>query len=132
MKVVMRIVKIFLETCCEGENHQIEAICRSIFPLSSIVATLEDKDIAQIDKGPYLHFMLSSYLITASSAIEIGADKLATELSNVFKALRQIAEKEIDHYFKGNNTSITRSQSEFVYDFFIPVLARLARRHFPF
>ena len=130
----LNLVKLISATC-EGENRQIEAMCRSIFTLDELIETMSldaspgsDK-VPNINKGPYIAFFLWAYLNTGSSTVEIGTDKLSSE-SRVFHAFAEIATQEVAEYVH-HIDELTQDQCEFVYDIFIPAAAKLVEDHFP-
>ena len=128
----LHLVKLMAATC-EGENRQIEAMCRSIFTLEELMETIAldgspgEDNVAHISKGPYIAFFLWAYLNAGSSSVEIGTDKLHSE-PKVFASFGNIASEEVAAY--GNNR-LTDAQSEFVYDIFIPCTSKLVEHHFP-
>ena len=133
----LNLVKLLAATC-EGENRQIEAMCRSIFTLDELLETIgtppksiaPDTPIPHIHKGPYIAFLLWSYLNTGSTPVEVGTDKLAGRV-DLFKALNIISEDEIAKNYFVSMTYISEGQAEFVYDIFIPTIFKLAKHHYP-
>ena len=133
----LNLVKLLASTC-EGENRQIEAMCRSIFTLDELLQTIgtppeeiaPETPIPHIHKGPYIAFLLWSYLNTGSTPVEVGTDKLAGRV-DLFKSLNIIAEDEIAKKYFVAQTYISEGQAEFVYDIFIPTIFKLAKHHYP-
>lgn len=119
-------------SCCEGENSQIESMCRSIFSLDELIQTIQHPDILPLNKSPYISFLLWSYLNTAASAIEVGTDSLRAR-PDIFAAFEVVTRTELSTYLskKGTDKSINEIQAEFVWDVLIPCLDKLVTFHFP-
>ncbi|KAL4219957.1 hypothetical protein ACF0H5_020368 [Mactra antiquata] len=62
-----------LATCAEGENRFIESICQTIFKIPELLKVLNNPNINDNLKRPFLRFFLWVYLNTASGMIESGA-----------------------------------------------------------
>ncbi|XP_052783710.1 inositol 1,4,5-trisphosphate receptor type 1-like isoform X3 [Mya arenaria] len=62
-----------LATCAEGENRFIESICQTIFKIPDLLRVLNNPNISDNLKRPFLRFFLWVYLNTASGMIESGA-----------------------------------------------------------
>ena len=135
----LNLVKLIAATC-EGENRQIEAMCRSIFTLTELLDTItgvQEKNgvfvslhtnVDHINKGPYIAFLLWAYLNTGSTSAEVGTDTLDDE-TRLFEAFKNIAVQEVASYQQ--QASLTPTQSEFFYDAFIPCAQKLCENHFP-
>jgi inositol 1,4,5-triphosphate receptor type 1 len=65
-----------LATCAEGENRFIESICQTIFSVDELLTILNNPNIDNNLKRPYLRFFLWVYLNTAGGMIESGAGDL--------------------------------------------------------
>lgn len=124
-----------LGSTCEGENRQIEAMCRSIFSLEELLETIAQIDIPHRNKAPYIKFLLWVYLNTASSTIEAGTGELNQDVT-LFSALDIICKAEIGNYFAtdGNWVMPVGSESfceQFAFDIMVPCLENLVDDHFP-
>ncbi|XP_053404101.1 inositol 1,4,5-trisphosphate receptor type 3-like isoform X2 [Mercenaria mercenaria] len=62
-----------LATCAEGENKFIESICQTIFKIPELFKVLNNPNISDNLKRPYLTFFLGSYLNTVNRMIGSGA-----------------------------------------------------------
>ncbi|KAL3848190.1 hypothetical protein ACJMK2_019064, partial [Sinanodonta woodiana] len=65
-----------LAACAEGENRFIESICQTIFKIPELLKILNNPNISDNLKRPFLRFFLWVYLHTASGMIESGAGDL--------------------------------------------------------
>ena len=121
-----------LASTCEGENRQIEAMCRSIFTLDELLKTISSPDIPHRNKEPYISFLLWVYLNTASNPIEVGTSDL-NENEMLYRALERICREEIGHYFTSNASGSSTESfcSSYAFDTFVPCLQKLADQHFP-
>ena len=57
----------------KGENRFIESICQTIFKIPELLKVLNNPNISDNLKRPFLRFFLWVYLNTASGMIESGA-----------------------------------------------------------
>ena len=120
-----------LASTCEGENRQIEAMCRSIFTLDELLETISSPDIPHRNKAPYVSFLLWVYLNTASSPIEVGTSDL-NESEVLYRAVERICREEVGQYFAGNAADPSESLcARYAFDTFVPCLQKLVDRHFP-
>ncbi|KAH3809582.1 hypothetical protein DPMN_137955 [Dreissena polymorpha] len=65
-----------LATCAEGENRFIESICQTIFKIPELLKILNNPNISDNLKRPFLRFFVWVYLNTAGGMIESGAGDL--------------------------------------------------------
>ncbi|KAL3848186.1 hypothetical protein ACJMK2_019060 [Sinanodonta woodiana] len=65
-----------LAACAEGENRFVESICQTIFKIPELLKILNNPNISDNLKRPFLRFFLWVYLHTASGMIESGAGDL--------------------------------------------------------
>ncbi|KAK3094787.1 hypothetical protein FSP39_006217 [Pinctada imbricata] len=87
-----------LATCAEGENRFIESICQTIFKITDLLKILNNTQISDNLKRPFLRFFLWVYLNTAGGMIESGAgdlphDKMMwTYLNTIETTLQKVTE----------------------------------------
>ncbi|KAH3742154.1 hypothetical protein DPMN_048890 [Dreissena polymorpha] len=62
-----------LATCAEGENRFIESICQTIFKIPELLKILNNPNVSDNLKRPFLRFFVWVYLNTAGGMIESGA-----------------------------------------------------------
>ncbi|KAI8488683.1 hypothetical protein Bbelb_337120, partial [Branchiostoma belcheri] len=102
LRYMMGMVNV-LATCAEGENRFIESICQTIFSVDELFQILNNEQIDNNLKRPFLRFLLWVYLNTAGSVLDSGVGELAHDprLWEYLKGLCLVLKKATD-YVKEN------------------------------
>ncbi|KAL5005127.1 hypothetical protein ScPMuIL_018583 [Solemya velum] len=140
-----------LATCAEGENRFIESICQTIFKISEILHILNNKNVSDNLKRPFLRFFLWVYLNTASGMIESGAGdvphdkdmwgylnalngtiKNVTEFSkNKAKVVKQLLKRPPAKSDRGSDeTELLRGTIHYLFDAVMPFLQVFCRSYY--
>ena len=120
-----------LATTCEGENRDIESICRSIFSLSDLTKTIADPAIPPARKAPYIKYLLWVYLNAAATPAESGADSIETDEDlTLLVAFATVAKDHIRDIYSTPEFS-SKDHAAFGFDIFLPCVERLIDRHTP-
>lgn len=70
IRYFMSIIDL-LATCCEGENKAVESMCHTLYSFTDLLDILNDTNILNIIKRPFLRFFHWAYMHTGFSSTDL-------------------------------------------------------------